>query len=103
MRWKKYYEYHAKNFEIIQKCTVEEKKTYGVDFKVLYNAIFAIRVCKLEDGSAIYQNIYCVSNDYSNDYNRIDKIIGDDHYFKSLRKAKKFVENKVKEYNKKND
>lgn len=102
MRWKKvktYNTYYIKGFEIIQKCTEEEKEIYGVDFKKAYNTTFDIRVCKLKEGSSIYQNIYCVSNDY----NRIHKIIGDDCYFKSLKKAKKYVESKVKEYNKKND
>lgn len=102
MTWKKnkkYPGYYIKTFSIVGKCTEEEKRIYGVDFKKAYNTTFEIRVCKLEDGSTIYQNIYCVSNSY----NWVHNIIGNECYFKSLRKAKKFVENKVKEYNKKND
>lgn len=100
MRWEKdkqHPEYYAKNFYIIEKCTEEEKKIYGVNFKNAYETKYEILVLKLKDCTPSSQNIYCVLNDCNN----IHRIIGTNHYFKSFRKAKKFVENKVKEYNKK--
>ena len=102
MRWKKnkqHPEYYTKSFNIIQKCTEEEKKIYGVNFKNAFDSDYHIRVLRLKDCTPTSQNIYYVLNDFD----RIIKIIGGDHYFKSFRRAKKFVENKVKEYNKKND
>lgn len=96
MRWKKikqHPEYYTKSFYIIQKCT-EEKKIQGVNFKNAYDTNFQIEVWRFEIGQSVKDcELYCVENDFS--------VIHGDHYFSSFRRAKEFVENKVKEYNKK--
>jgi hypothetical protein len=80
-----------KSFSIKQKCSEEEKKIYGVNFKtskIINRQIFEL---KLEDTK---KNVFLIKADYQ----MLDKIIKEDVFFKSLTKAKKFVEQKVKEF-----
>ena len=95
MTWKKIESYLVegieKSFNIKQKCSEEEKKIYGVNFKTLRRINRQIFELKLEDTK---KNVFLIRADYK----MVDKIIKEDVAFKSLTKAKKFVEQKVKEF-----
>ena len=95
MTWKKIESYLVegieKSFNIKQKCSEEEKKIYGVNFKTLRRINRQIFELKLEDTKKI---VFLIRADYK----MVDKIIKEDVAFKSLTKAKKFVEQKVKEF-----
>ena len=95
MTWKKIESYLVegieKSFSIKQKCSEEEKKIYGVNFKTLKTINRQIIELKLEDTK---KNVFLIREDYQ----MVDKIIKEDVAFKSLTKAKKFVEQKVKEF-----
>lgn len=95
MTWEKiesnYVKGYSKSFSIKEKCSEEEKKIYGVNFKtskIINRQIFEL---KLEDTK---KNVFLIKADYQ----MLDKIIKEDVAFKSLTKAKKFVEQKVKEF-----
>lgn len=96
MTWKKIESYLIegiqKSFSIKQKCSEEEKKIYGVNFKTSKTINKQIFELKLKDTNKI---VFMIRGDYQ----MLDKIIDEDVIFKSLTKAKKFVEKKVKEYN----
>ena len=95
MTWKKIESYFVegieKSFSIKQKCSEEEKKIYGVNFKTSKRINRQIFELKLEDTK---KNVFLIKADYQ----MVDKIIKEDVAFKSLTKAKKFVEQKVKEF-----
>jgi len=95
MTWKKIESYFVegieKSFSIKQKCSEEEKKIYGVNFKTSKTINRQIFELKLEDTK---KNVFLIRADYQ----MVDKIIKEDVAFKSLTKAKKFVEQKVKEF-----
>lgn len=96
MTWKKIESYFVegieKSFSIKQKCSEEEKKIYGVNFKISKIINRQIFELKLEDTK---KNVFLIKADYQM---VVDKIIKEDVAFKSLTKAKKFVEQKVKEF-----
>ena len=95
MTWEKiesnYTKGFVKSFSIKEKCTEEEKKIYGVNFKTSKRVKREIFELKLEDA---IKNVFLIKADY----NMVDKVIKEDVLFKSLTKAKKFVEQKVKEF-----
>ena len=95
MTWEKiesnYVKGYSKSFGIKEKCTEEEKKIYGTNFKASKIVTREISELKLEDA---VKNVFMIRADYM----MIDKIIKEDVFFKSLTKAKKFVEQKVKEF-----
>ena len=84
---------YIKSFIIKEKCTEEEKKIYGVNFKASKRIKREILELKLEDAE---KNVFMIRSDYQ----MIEgyRIIKEDVLFKSLTKAKKFVEQKVKEF-----
>ena len=82
---------YIKSFIIKEKCTEEEKKIYGVNFKASKRIKREILELKLEDAE---KNVFWIRADYQ----MLDKVIKEDVLFKSLPKAKKFVEQKVKEF-----
>jgi len=96
MTWKKIESYLEegieKSFSIKQKCSEEEKKIYGVNFKTSKTIHRQILELKLEDTK---KNVFLIRADYQ----MVDKIIKEDVAFKSLIKAKKYIEKKIKEYN----
>lgn len=99
MRWKKIKEKtwcekgYQKEFDIIEKCSEQEKKTYGVDKKIARTRTYYIFRYKIENSN---KEIYKIKHDCHLLYSHVFK---NDYYFLSLPKAKKFVEKKVKEYN----
>lgn len=82
---------YIKSFIIKEKCTEEEKKIYGVNFKASKRIKREILELKLEDAE---KNVFWIRADYQ----MLDKVIKEDVLFKNLTKAKKFVEQKVKEF-----
>ena len=82
---------YIKSFIIKEKCTEEEKKIYGVNFKASKRIKREILELKLEDAE---KNVYWIRADCQ----MLHKVIKEDVLFKSLTKAKKFVEQKVKEF-----
>ena len=82
---------YIKSFIIKEKCTEEEKKIYGVKFKASKRIKREILELKLEDAE---KNVFWIRADYQ----MLDKVIKEDVLFKNLTKAKKFVEQKVKEF-----